>query len=64
MLHGDALVDRSAVLSALGRCDAAMHDLDEASQLFEQKGVTVSLASARRSYRSISASNDSVVDRD
>jgi tetratricopeptide (TPR) repeat protein len=50
-LQGDALVDRAAVLSALGRDDAAMGDLREAGVLFERKGITSSLAVARRSYK-------------
>jgi hypothetical protein len=53
MLHGDALIDRAEVLSALGRYDAAMHDLHEASLLCEHKGIAVSLATVHRSYRSI-----------
>ncbi|HUA03447.1 MAG TPA: BTAD domain-containing putative transcriptional regulator [Solirubrobacteraceae bacterium] len=54
-LHGDALLDRALVLSALGKEDAAMRDLDEAARLYEQKGITSSLATVRRSYSALAA---------
>ncbi len=53
--HGDALLDRATVLSALGRQDAAIRDLDEASRLYERKGITSSLALVRRTYESLAA---------
>ena len=54
-LHGDALVDRAAVLSALGRDELAMEDLHEAGVLFEGKGITSSLAVVRRRYDALAA---------
>jgi DNA-binding SARP family transcriptional activator len=54
-LHGDALIDRAAVLSAFGRHDGAMRDLHEAALLFEKKGITSSLAIVRRSYDKLAA---------
>lgn len=54
-LHGDALVDRAAVLSAFGRHDGAMADLHAAGVLFERKGITSSLAVVRRSYDALAA---------
>lgn len=54
-LHGDALLDRAAVLSALGMDDAAIQDLDEAARLYERKGITSSLATVRRSHRALAA---------
>jgi tetratricopeptide (TPR) repeat protein len=57
-LHGDALVDRAVVLSDLGQDAAAMKDLDEAARLYEQKGITSSLATVRRSYRALAALTD------
>jgi ATP/maltotriose-dependent transcriptional regulator MalT len=54
-LHGDALLDRAVVLSALGKDEAAMKDLDEAARLYQQKGITSSLATVRRSYRALAA---------
>ncbi len=49
-IHGDALLDRAAVLTALGRDDAAQRDLEEAAALFERKGNTSSLATMHRSF--------------
>ena len=56
-LQADALVDRAAVLSALGRDDEAMGDLREAGVLFEHKGITSSLAVARRCYDALAATH-------
>jgi tetratricopeptide (TPR) repeat protein len=47
-LHGDALVDRAAVLSALGKPKAARDDLLAASAIYEKKGIAVSLAATRQ----------------
>ena len=56
-LHGDALVDRAAVRSALGRDDGAIGDLHEAGALFERKGITSSLAIVRRSLDALAATH-------
>lgn len=51
LVHADALVDRAAVLAAMNRDEAATRDLQDATALFESKGITSSLAQLRRSYR-------------
>jgi DNA-binding SARP family transcriptional activator len=54
-LHGDTLVDRATVLTAVGKDDAALADLHEASALFERKGITSSLETLRRSFETFAA---------
>jgi ATP/maltotriose-dependent transcriptional regulator MalT len=48
VLKADALVDRSAVLAALGRLDAASSPLQAALELFEQKGDVISAGRVRQ----------------
>jgi class 3 adenylate cyclase/tetratricopeptide (TPR) repeat protein len=48
VLKADALVDRSAVLVAIGRSDAASTPLQEALELFERKGDVISAGRIRR----------------
>jgi len=47
LLKAEALMDRSVVLTALGRADAASASLEQALRLYEQKGDAVSAARIR-----------------
>jgi len=47
LLKAEALMDRSVVLTALGRADAASASLEQALSLYEQKGDAVSAARIR-----------------
>jgi hypothetical protein len=53
MLHADALADRAAVLTGMGRTADAARDLEQAIGLYERKQIHPSEEVARRRYRSL-----------
>lgn len=56
MLHGDALTDHAEVMRLLDQPAEARHDLEQAIEIYERKGIRVSADSARRSLRSLGSS--------
>jgi DNA-binding SARP family transcriptional activator len=56
MFHADALRDRAEVMSLVNRPAEALRDLESAIELYERKGASVAVSTARRLHSSLAPS--------